>query len=54
MSEFKLNKKILTALSNCKDVKEVMALAKSQGIDLNEEQAGEVFKIAALLPPRSI
>lgn len=43
MSELKLNKEILTALMNCKDVKEVMALAKTKGINLNEEQAGKVF-----------
>lgn len=43
MSEIKLNKEILTALMNCKDAKDVMALAKTKGIDLNEEQAGKVF-----------
>ena len=43
MFELKLNKEILTALMNCKDAKDVMALAKTKGIDLNEEQAGKVF-----------
>ena len=38
MFELKLNKEILTALMNCKDAKDVMALAKTKGIDLNEEQ----------------
>lgn len=43
MSEIALNTEILTALMNCKDVKEVMAFAKTKGIDLNEEQANKVF-----------
>lgn len=43
MSEIALNKEIFTALENCKDAKEVMALAKTKGINLNEEQAGKVF-----------
>ena len=43
MFELKLNKEILAALENCKDTKDVMALAKTKGIDLNEEQAGKVF-----------
>lgn len=43
MSELALNKEILAALENCKDAKEVMALAKSRGVDLNEEQANKVF-----------
>ena len=43
MSELKLNKEILAALENCKDPKEVMALAKTKGIDLNEEQAAKLF-----------
>lgn len=43
MSEIALNKEILTALMNCKDAKEVMAFAKTKGIDLNEEQTNKVF-----------
>ena len=43
MFELKLNKEILAALENCKDTKDVMALAKTKGIDLNEEQANKVF-----------
>ena len=43
MFELKLNKEILAALENCKDAKDVMALAKTKGIDLNEEQANKVF-----------
>ena len=43
MSELKLNKEILAALENCKNPKEVMALAKTKGINLNEEQAAKLY-----------
>ena len=43
MAEIKLDAKFLNELYACKDVKEVMALAKIKGIDLTEEQAGKIF-----------
>ncbi|MBQ0107679.1 MAG: hypothetical protein KBS34_00865 [Phascolarctobacterium sp.] len=45
MTEIKLNSEVLTALGNCKDAKEVVALAKSKGIDLTEEKAGKLLAL---------
>lgn len=45
MSEINLNKEILTALENCKDAKEIAALAKTRGITLSEEQANKIFSV---------
>ena len=45
MAEIKLNAEILTALQGCKDAKEVVALAKSKGIELTEEKAGKLLKL---------
>ena len=44
MPEIKLDEKIIAALQGCKDAKEVVALAKSKGIDLSEEKAGKLLK----------
>ena len=43
MSEIKLNADFLNDLYACKDVNGVIALAKTKGIDLTEEQAGKIF-----------
>ncbi len=43
MAEIKLNEKVIAALQGCKDAKEVVALAKSKGIDLTEEKAAKIF-----------
>lgn len=45
MPEIKLDEKIIVALQGCKDAKEVVALAKSKGIDLSEEKAGKLLKL---------
>ncbi len=45
MAEIKLNEKIIEALQGCKDVKEVVALAKDKGIDLSEEKAGKILAV---------
>lgn len=44
MAEIKLNADFLNDLYACKDVNGVIALAKTKGIDLTEEQAGKVFE----------
>ena len=43
MSEIALNKEILTTLESCKDAHEIVALAKTKGITLSEEQANKIF-----------
>ena len=43
MAEIKLNADFLNDLYACKDVAAVVALAKSKGFDLSEEQAGKIF-----------
>lgn len=43
MSEIKFDKELYVALINCKDAKEIMALTKSKGVTLTEEEAGKVY-----------
>ena len=43
MAEIKLNQEMICALQNCKDVKSFMALAKSRGLEISEEQAEKIF-----------
>lgn len=43
MSELSLNKEVLAALENCKDATEIIALAKTRGITLSDEQASRIF-----------
>lgn len=43
MSEIALNKEILTTLEGCKDAHEIIALAKTKGITISEEQANKIF-----------
>ena len=45
MAEIQLNEEVIAALQGCKDAKEVVALAKSKGIDLSEEKAGKILKL---------
>lgn len=42
MSEIKLGKEIIAALEKSKDAKEVMALAKANGVTLSEEKAERI------------
>lgn len=45
MSNIKFNKELMTALEGCKDAKEVVALAKANGVTLSEEKAERICEI---------
>ncbi|MBQ0107678.1 MAG: hypothetical protein KBS34_00860 [Phascolarctobacterium sp.] len=45
MAEIQLNEEVIAALQGCKDAKEVVALAKSKGIELTEEKAGKLLAL---------
>ncbi len=45
MAKVDLDAKMLAALQGCKDVKEVVDLAKSQGLEMDEEKARKVMSI---------
>lgn len=43
MAEIKLNQEMICALQNCKNAKEIIALAKTKGIEMSEEQAEKLY-----------
>ena len=45
MANIKFNKELMTALEGCKDAKEVVALAKENGVMLSEKDAERVCEI---------
>ena len=45
MANIKFNKELMTALEGCKDAKEIVALAKANGVTLSEEKAERICEI---------
>lgn len=45
MAKIEFNKELMTALEGCKDAKEIVALAKANGVTLSEKDAERVCEI---------